>query len=265
MDDKGKAAGPHPNLPPEGEGVKAARRVSPVTRHLQRMAAAEAAARADAPQQMPSAASHARELMLAQLYEHTKTLKGFQSVEKKIAAKAEMVLVYDDYIDGVLKAGQGEDDPIVTTLLVWNIDAGRYDRALQIAAYVLARGLKLPDQYQRDVPTLLLDEFSEAAIAGKLAGEQALKILSALGALTEGHDAPDQANAKFWKALGWATMGKTRTVEVDPKELALEPCQHARTYLTRALELDANVGVKKDVERLQRRIEQLGGDAGAPN
>jgi len=222
---------------------------------MQRMAAARAAAQEPPPR--PSAAGHEHELLLAQLYEHVKTLKAIQSVEKKIEAKAAMAPVYDAYIDGVLQSNSGAQDPIVATVMVWNIDAARYPRALQIARYMLAHGLKLPDQYQRGVPTLLLDEISEAVIAGRLSGDDAVHTLDEVRQLTEARDAPDQARAKLHKAIGWACMGKTRTHDVDPKELPLDPCKAAIWNLSRALELDANAGVKKDVERLQRRIESL--------
>ncbi|MCL1961301.1 MAG: phage terminase small subunit [Desulfovibrionaceae bacterium] len=230
------------------------RRISPVTAHLQRMAAAEAVARTAAPARA-SAAGHEHELLLAQLYEHRKTLKDIQSVERKIEAKRAMLANYDAYLDGVLQADAGGDDVVLATVLVWHIDAGHWQRALQLAAYALKHGLRLPDQYQRDLPTLLLDEFSDAAIAGQLAGDDAAQALAAVLQLTEGRDAPDQARAKLHKAIGWAAMGKTRTRDVDIKALPLAACQAAMGHLSRAIELDAQAGVKKDVERLQRRIE----------
>jgi hypothetical protein len=199
----------------------------------------------------------AYELMQAQLHEHLRTLKGIQSVERKVEAKRAMLADYAPYLEGVLKADQGGQDVVLSTLLVWRLDCGDYAGGLALARYALGHGLPLPDQYQRDLPTLLLDEVSDAAINGKVTGADALKALGEVYLLTSGRDAPDQARAKLHKAIGWAEMGKTRSHDADPKDMALDVCQRACTHLARALELDSNAGVKKDVERLQRRIETL--------
>ena len=61
-----------------------ARPLSPARAHLQRIAASQAAAPAQA-----SAAGSEHEVLMAQLYEHTRQLKAIKSVEKKIEAKRE--------------------------------------------------------------------------------------------------------------------------------------------------------------------------------
>ena len=81
------------------------RPLSPARAHLQRMAAAQPAAPARA-----GATTTESELLMAQLYEHTKQLKAIQSVEKKIEAKRVMLADYDAYIDGVLQADSGGAD-----------------------------------------------------------------------------------------------------------------------------------------------------------
>lgn len=230
--------------------------LSPARAHLQRMAAAAAAQAASGPVARPSAASHEHELMLAQLYEHRKQLKAIQSVERKVEAKAAMVPVYDAYLDGVLAAESAADDPIVTTMMVWNIDAARYDRALQLARHVLDHGLALPDQYQRDSATLLIDEFSTAALAGHLPQDRAIELLLHVMDLTQGRDAPDQARAKLHKAIGYAYTGKAWGSEPDYDQLDDTAAAAAHAQLMRAQVLFAQVGVKKDIERLERRLKK---------
>lgn len=226
--------------------------------HFQRVTAAAQAAAAPAAEPMEGSE---HQLMLAQLYEHRKQLKQIQSVERKVEAKAAMVPVYDTYIGAVLQAGQGAQDDIVTTLMVWNIDAGavtpqRYEQALTIAAYVLQHGLKLPDQYNRDVPTLLADEFSTAALAGKMPAEQELDMLLAVDYLTLDRDMPDQARAKLRKAIGYTYLGKHGADDPDLGKLSNLELDAANLHLTRALELDPKSGVKKDLERLARAIKK---------
>lgn len=230
----------------------AQRPLSPARAHLQRIAAA---APAVGPADRPSAAGHERELLLAQLYEHTKQLKAIKSVEKKIEAKRAFSPEYDVYLQSVLGAGRAEPDPIVTTLMVWNIDAGRYSHALRLAQHVLAHGLSLPDQYQRDVPTLLADEFSTAALAGHIEPAQERALLADVMALTYQRDMPDQARAKLHKALGYALLGKRGAAEPDLDALPDGLLRDAEAHLLRAIALHAQVGVKKDLERLARRLK----------
>lgn len=237
--------------------------ITPAQRHRARILAAQqaAAAAASDPHGPMQGAEH--ELMQAQLHAHMRTLKGIQSVARKIDAKRTMLGDFDNYVDGVLEADAGAQDPVVTTLLVWQLDVGNWRQGLQLADYCLRHGLQLPDQYQRDLPTLLLDEVSEAAIAGQLTGADALAALAQVDLLTQDKDAPDQARAKLLKAIGWAAIGKTATHDVDTKQLPLDAVEIALPRLQRAIALHAQVGVKKDVERLERRLKEL--QAQAPN
>ena len=196
----------------------------------------------------------AYELMQAQLHELMRTLKGIQSVERKLEAKRTMLADFDAYLAGVLQADAGGQDAVLATVLVWHLDAGNWARALELAEYALRHGVQLPDQYQRNLPTLLLDDVSEAAIAGKLTGPDAAVALAKVDLLTQGHDCHDQARAKLHKAIGWALMGKTSTKDVDAKTIPIGLCRLALTNLQRAMELNPQVGVKKDVERLDRLV-----------
>lgn len=226
------------------------RPLSPARAHLQRMAAAQPAAPARA-----GATTTESELLMAQLYEHTKQLKAIKSVEKKIEAKRAFVPAYDVYLDAAIAADTGAQDLIFTTLLVWNIDAGRYERAIDLAAYALRHGLRLPDQYQRDVPTLLADEFSTAALSGTMPEGQQVGLLARVGQLTDGADMPDQARAKLHKAVGYALIGKHGSAEPDLGRVSEGEARMAAAHLSRALALNPQAGVKKDLERLARRLK----------
>lgn len=231
--------------------------MTPAQRHRARVMAAQAAMAAAAESPHGEMQGGTYELMQAQLHEHLRTLKNIQSVQLKVQAKHTMLADYEPYLDGVLQADAGVPDIVLSTVLVWHIDVGNWNRALQIAAYAMRHSLPLPDKYQRDLPTLLMDEISEAAIAGRLAGAEALATLAQVDMLTAEKDAPDQARAKLYKAIGWAAMGKSSTHDVDPKTLQLDMVQIALPRLRRAIELHVQIGVKKDVERLERRLNEL--------
>lgn len=227
-------------------------RQTPAQLHLQRKLALIAVAAAPAGGE-PQGTAY--ELGLVQLAEHRRRLKDIQSIERKIDAKRQFLPEYDAWIDSTLEAGTGGQDVIFTTVLVWHIDAGNYARALQMAPYAIEHGLQMPDQYDRSLGTVLIDEFGAAALSGKMTIEEARELLPQVLAYTEALDAPDQARAKLHKALGYADIGKTGPADVDYDKVPLPAVAAGLNNLQRALALFEQVGVKKDIERLERRLK----------
>lgn len=230
--------------------------MTPAQQSYMRKCAMKQAAAAEAEDTHGQTVGTAYELTLAQLHQHRLRLKDLHSVERKIEAKRAMLPEYDAYLDGVLAARPGTQDDVIATVLVWHIDAGNYPRALEIAEYALASGITPPDNYNRTLPTIVQDEIAEAVIGGKVKGQAAVDIVSVAMALTKEADTPDQAKSKLYKAAGWAVLGKTGSSDVDMNSRTLKACREALPLLQRALELDsAKSGVKKDIERLERRLK----------
>ncbi|SDI78500.1 phage terminase small subunit [Variovorax sp. OV700] len=227
-------------------------RQTPAQRHLERKLAVLAVAAAPAGGQLEGSAY---ELMLVQLAEHRRRLKDIQSIERKIEAKRQFLPDYDAWIDGALEAGNGAQDQIFTTVLVWHIDAGNYRRALQMAPYAIKHGLQMPDQYDRSLGTVLIDEFGAAALGGKMTIDEARELLPHVLDQTAELDAPDQARAKLHKAMGYALIGKTGPADLDYDTVPLPAVKAGLDHLQRALDLFDQVGVKKDIERLERRLK----------
>lgn len=229
-------------------------RKTPAQQHLMRKLAAQAATQSSPHGEV---LGDAYQLMLAQLTEHRRSLKDIQSVERKIEFKRQILPEYDAWVDGVLSADAGGQDMIVATVTVWQIDVGHFARALELGSYAIKHGLDMPDQYERSLPVVLIDEFSDAALAGKMAIEDAQVLLPQVLSLTASFDAPDEARAKLHKAIGYALIGRLGRQEAVVDELPLEVVTPALAQLTRALELCQQIGVKKDVERLERRLRKL--------
>lgn len=242
------------------------RELTPAQRHQTRILAQLAAGQTDA---NGTTTGSQYELMRYQLAEDRRRLKQLQSIKSKIELKKQLLPGYQAWIDGVLAGGKGGQDDVLTTVLVWQIDVGEYEQALRIAQYVVQFHLTLPDQYQRDIPTLLLDEFAGAYLHGKLAEDPALavRILEQVNALTLNQDTPDQARAKLYKALAYAQIATIDADHDQPEndaeakcvlnDSALKLAQAAKDNLLKALDLFAGVGVKKDIERLERRLKKV--------
>lgn len=201
----------------------------------------------------------AYKLMMAKLHSDIQRLKDIQSIESKVRVKATILPDYQAWVDGVLESGQGAQDEVLMTILVWNIDAGHYEEALRIAAYALKHNLVMPDQYSRNLATVLLDEIPPALMKKKPETpedlEKALSILEQTEALTAVHDAPDQARTKLCKALALTLLKKNGEGDITPE--TRPDALNAKTYLERACELDERSGVKSELKRLEKRLEPV--------
>lgn len=210
--------------------------------------------RAAAASEFGATRGEAFEQNMAQLYEFKKRLKDLQSTEAKAKLKVTMLPELDPYIDTVIATDAGQPNEVLITALIWNIDAGQYARALELATYALRHKLPLPDQYKRNLPTLLQDEVSEAIFNGSLVGEEAVQVAGQVLTLTNALDTHDQAKAKLYKAGAYALLGRNNQNKVDYKTVPVEVCAQALPTLQRAMQLFAGIGVKKDIERLEQRI-----------
>ncbi|QPG61249.1 terminase [Pseudomonas sp. BIGb0427] len=222
---------------------------------LRKRAAQEAAAVAPAAL-MDGATGY--EVMLAKLQQDQFRLKQVQSQEGKAQLKAEILPEYVPYVDGVLLAGQGAQDDVLTTLMVWRLDAGDYAGGLQVAEYVLRHGLLMPDRFNRTTGCLVAEEVATAALkAQKAGGTFPLEVLTATAVLTDGQDMPDEARAKLFLALGRATLeGITDELPGQSGQL-----QAGIDLLKRAIELHSSCGGKKDLERAERLLKKHAGPA----
>lgn len=223
---------------------------------LRKRAAIEAAAVAPAAM-MDGATGY--EIMLAKLQQDQFRLKQVQSGEGKGKLKAEMLPDYVPYIEGVLQAGQGAQDDVVVTVMVWRMDAGDFDGGLDVAAYVLQHNLKMPDRFNRTTGCVVAEEIATAALKAQKAGESFSRdTLTRTAELTADYDMPDEARAKLMLALGRATL------EGLDDEKAGQPGQIEAgiELLKRAIELHTSCGGKKDLDRAERILKKHAGAAG---
>lgn len=211
---------------------------SPAQRHRERMQAKLAAVEAsDHGEGQPTGSAY--ELMLAKMAEDKRSLKAIKSIEKKIELKRQRLPEYSAWIEGRLMAETLAQDDVLATTMIWRIDTGDIEGALNIAEPMLAHGLKLPEHYQRDLATTVVEEIADRATSAD-GGNVTTADLLRVAALTDGCDMPDEVGSKLHKALGLSLR------EQSPPQ-ALE-------HLQRALQLNARAGVKKEVEKLEKQL-----------
>lgn len=206
------------------------------------------------------AGATAYELQLAQLLQDRLRLKNIEGNERKAALKIQLLPTYEPYIEGVLAGGNGAQDEVMTTLMVWAIDAGSFPDALKIAGYVLKHNLIMPDRFARSTGCLIAEEVAEAALkAQKAGGEFDLQTLLDTEELTRERDMPDEARAKLHLAIGRALAAQV--TDETPTAEQMETLRSARGNLTRAIALHTSCGGKKDLERVDRLLKKHAGPA----
>ncbi|NEK83105.1 MAG: hypothetical protein G3W58_18065 [Pantoea ananatis] len=182
------------------------------------------------------------DLMLLQLNEDRRRLKGIQSTVTKAQIKVEVLPKYAAWVEGVLSADGAQQDDVLMYVMLWRIDAGDYAGALTVGRHALKHGWVMPVG-KRNTATVLTEEMADAAKAAMLAGTpfDAELLLQTLDAV-DGEDMPDQSRARLHKSIGW--------VQTESNPVS------ALNHLKHALQLDERCGVKKDIEQLERKLRK---------
>lgn len=218
--------------------------LTPAERHYRRMSAKAHAAVTTAGQQQTGSQY---ELMAAALYEARRELSGIKSIEGKIERKRHLLPQFDPYIEGVLESDSGAQDEVVLSCMVWRFDIGDLSGGLDIAEYAIRHKLETPDRYKRDVASLVVEQTADEVLKSLHPELQNhTDLLSALDrakAIASGADMHDQILAKLYKAHGYALTGAG-------------DLKGALQNLHRAFELHDKIGVKKDIEKLEREIKK---------
>lgn len=210
---------------------------SPAQRHMMRVSASQAAQR----EQAPLRHATAYEQMLVKLAEDRRTLKNIRSNERKAEKKRELLPFYAPWVAGVLADGRGAQDDIVMTVMLWRLDAGDIAGALEIAPYALKYGLT--SDHRRTTPYMLVEEVALAALRLRDAGEPVdLVLLQTTLSLTDGADVPDMVRARLHKVTGLTLRDAGQNAG-------------ALAQFQRAMQLDRNAGVRKEIERLERALK----------
>jgi hypothetical protein len=219
--------------------------------HQRRIRAAMEAAKASPLQSMAGATAY--EHQLNQLLQDRLRLKQVQSNQGKAELKRQLLPDYVPYVQGVLAAGKGAQDEVMTTVMVWRIDAADYSGALDIADYVLAHKLLMPDRFERTTGCLVAEEIATAALKAQKTGESFdRQILQRTRRMTDDQDMPDEARAKLYLALGRAMLvGIDADTPGAPGQL-----QAGIDLLKRAIDLHSSCGGKKDLESAERLLKK---------
>lgn len=240
---------------------------SPFRRHKQQVLAIRAGTAAPAPGAAPAppdmGTPEGREYAALRvlLHDNLRALADIQSHEARVPRKAEFARAFDAWIEGVLAAGDmgtAAQDDILVTVMLWAIDYRDFAYALRLAAHAIRFHLVMPG-FTRSVACIVAEEIAGTALAQAEAVDHDT-LLQTL-ALVTGADMPDPVMAKLCKAIGRSFARKADAFDPAadnaPAGGKAAYVEAALNTLSRALVLDRAIGVKKDIERLERQQKAL--------
>lgn len=249
---------------------------SPVLRHRQKKLAAIAAGsigrnKPDTAPPMPETGEAASEYqqLLARLHDDLRTLHDIESLERKIEKKRSLIGPYLAWCEGALQVPEGTrapQDEIVVQVMIWAVDIGEWDLALNLFDHVFAHRLDMPERYRRSAAAFVVEQVAEAAIANPGSVPHAVleRIRPGEG---DAWDMPDQVTAKYHRALGesWAAQAAGFDPSSESAAAGGKPAlvDAAIGELTRAIALDERVGSKTQLRELEREAKKLAEEAGA--
>ncbi len=182
------------------------------------------------------------EKMLYLLARYKKELSNIKSLEQRAEMKKKILPEFMPWIEGALKGGSGKQDNVLMTWLVWAIDCDEFHLALQIAEYAIHQDLVLPSGFKRSVPTMLAEEFADKAKAQHSLNQRfEVSYLEQVQRLTQDCDIFDESRARLLRELGI--------------EQAHSNPQQALATLEKALQLNNNIGVKGEIKKLRKQLE----------
>lgn len=199
----------------------------------------------------------AAQIML-RLVHDLRRLKEIQSIERKIEAKRQMIPEYVPWISGLLRTarekGEAARDEVLPTIMIWLIDVGQFEAALELIEHVLAFDIALPGRYARTAPALIAEEIAGAALKAQLAGEPfSLDILETIELLTEDRDMHDEIRAKLQKAIGFERARAAEEIAPDAPGY-IDAIDAALVPLRRAQQLNERAGAKDRIRRLEKLL-----------
>lgn len=196
------------------------------------------------------ASANGYETLLLRLDADLQRLSEIRDPDRKLALKRELLPGYDAWVQGALANPAPVQDRVLTTMLIWHLDTGDLEGALELFRHAFAHGLRLPDRITRDLPTFVLEEIAEAALKErtreKRISDATLGVLLQVHELVADQDLHAKPRAKAEKAIGLGLA--------EPEDAPAPVLEQALAHLKRALHLDETCGVKGEIARLEKRL-----------
>lgn len=99
------------------------------------------------------------QVVLAAMENAKKALKDIPSIADKIDLKKKIIPEFLPFIEAYRDSGDRFSNEVLTTLVIWLLDIEDIELALDLADFAIEQHQVLPEQFKRDLPTLVTEAF----------------------------------------------------------------------------------------------------------
>lgn len=185
-------------------------------------------------------------LMVVALEADLSTLKGTADVAERAAMKKDMLPKYMDYLDAYRAFGARHPNEVLTYAIIWSLDVGDLETALELADLAIEQQQILPARFQRDLPTFVADEIHDWAERQIAADHSPEPYLSAvIERMETGQWVVSQiiVAGKLYKQAGLYALGS------DLKQTAL-------ALFEQGMKINPKAGLKTRIKELKESLEK---------
>ncbi|MFT6986896.1 MAG: hypothetical protein ACJAT7_002746 [Psychromonas sp.] len=198
-------------------------------------------------------------LLLVELANDEKVLKGFNRIEDKVEHKRDVLVPkYKRAVEEYLESGERFDNPLFAIMIVWLFDIDDLETAIDWCNKAIERELDTPSRFKRDFATFCADEVLKWCEKMAAQGHSIEPFFShTFKKVREEWRINEALTAKWYKFAGLMLLR-----DEDGKPLAssvgdIEILETARGLLIEAGNQSAKAQVKSQIEKIDMRIRAL--------
>ncbi|MCT2387309.1 phage terminase small subunit [Erwinia pyrifoliae] len=198
-------------------------------------------------------------LQLNELKRDVERLRSLPTIADRVEMKRLLLLPrWLPTVEAYLAGDRRFDNPVFAYCVVWLMDAGEMERALDWADIAIAEGQKTPENIKSAFPAFIADSVMEWAVSEAAAGHSIEPYFSrTFNNIRDKWRLHEEINAKWFKFAGLYLLrdanGKSRATAVED----VETLDAADRLLAQAEKYNKNAGVKTVREKINARIRSL--------
>lgn len=193
--------------------------LSPAQRHSQRLQMQQQQARLE--EVNTTASLH---LQVQEISEDVALLRSLATTAERVEMKRDVLLPkWLPTVESYLELGKVYANPVFTYCVIWLLDVGQYDQALDWADIAIEQGQPMPENIRSRLPAFVADQIMEWAVQASQAGEELEPYFSrTFENVTQRWRLHEEITAKWFKFAGLLLLrdeqGQTRAAAIDSVE-----------------------------------------------
>lgn len=213
--------------------------------------------RATATQSVVAVASQSLHILLAELDNDERVLKGFSRIDEKVAHKrAVLIPKYKPYVEAYLAKGDTYHNPLLSKVTIWLFDVEDFETAIAWCDKAIELGLTTG--FKRDFPHLCADTVREWAEKMSTQGHSVEPYFSQVfKKVVHTWRLNEKATAKWFKFAGLHLLRDSNGVPRPAAVGDVETLEKALALLIEANNQYDKVGVGDKINRVRARLSAL--------